>query len=243
MMRCFALLLSVLSVAGCVRMVWTKEDFTEQEFRVDAYACERDVRQSGYFGTGGEAAGNAQGFYRRCMESKGYRRVQESELQAQPSSPPASTPRMARGTPPAPTAQPADLRCPGNTFWNGSGCTSSAVARPPAAIASVGGTYAGRISGIQAGRSFALTVTFTIVQQGAGVLGTWTTSGGTSGTATGQVTGSQIADFLATQLSPCPGVLRGTVAIEEAGALLRGTYSGEGCGAPISASFVVNRQP
>ena len=37
---------------ACTRVVWVKPGVTEQEFRVDSYACEKDMRQSGYFGTG-----------------------------------------------------------------------------------------------------------------------------------------------------------------------------------------------
>ena len=44
--------LSVLAVFGCTRVVWIKPGVSEQEFRVDSYACEKDMRQSGYFGTG-----------------------------------------------------------------------------------------------------------------------------------------------------------------------------------------------
>jgi S1-C subfamily serine protease len=118
----------------------------------------------------------------------------------------------------------------------------SPVTRPMTAAVSVNGTYAGNISGVQAGRILAMTVTFTMVQQGDRVSATWTTSGGTSGTAAGRLNGTEILDFLATQLSPCSGVLRGSVTIENQGAFLRGTYAGDGCGMPVSASFVVTRQ-
>jgi S1-C subfamily serine protease len=118
-----------------------------------------------------------------------------------------------------------------------------AVAQPLAAAVSVTGTYSGNISGVQAGRGFAMTVTFTMVQQSDRVSATWTTSGGTSGTAAGRLSGTEILEFFATQLTPCPGVLRGSVSVENQGAFLRGAYAGEGCGMPVSASFIVNRQP
>ncbi len=114
--------------------------------------------------------------------------------------------------------------------------------QPVIAPMSVTGTYTGDISGVQAGRGFTMSVTFTVVQQGDRVSATWTTSGGTSGTATGRLNGTEILDFLATQMSPCPGVLRGQVAIEDQGALLRGAYGGDGCGVPVSATFAVTRQ-
>ncbi len=103
---------SVLASASCARTVWTKAGLTEEEFRVDDYACERDMRQSGYFGAGWVGALHAQGFYERCMQAKGYRKVRESYS-------PAET-----YTPPSPQPQPSDVQCPGNTFWNGYGCTA-----------------------------------------------------------------------------------------------------------------------
>ena len=112
------LVFSVLLSAGCARTVWTKTGLTEEEFRVDDYACERDMRQSGYFGTGLVGAVNARGFYDRCMQAKGYRKVRESDL-ANESCTPAGT-----CTSPSPQPQPADFQCPGNTFWNGYGCTA-----------------------------------------------------------------------------------------------------------------------
>jgi hypothetical protein len=112
-----------------------------------------------------------------------------------------------------------------------------------AAAISVAGTYSGNISGTQAGRGFAMTVVFTIAQQGERVSATWITSRGTSGTATGLLRGSQILEFVANQAAPCPGSLRGSVAVGDQGSVLRGSYAGEGCGMPVSAAFIVNRQP
>jgi len=124
----------------------------------------------------------------------------------------------------------------------GTGPALPVTAQHVAALASVTGTYTGNISGMQAGRGFAMTVTFTMVQQGDRVSATWTTSGGTAGTAAGRLSGNEILEFLATQLSPCPGLLRGSIAIENQGARLLGAYAGDGCGMPVSASFVVTRQ-
>jgi len=112
-----------------------------------------------------------------------------------------------------------------------------------AAAISVTGTYSGNISGTQAGRGFAMTVVFTIAQQGERVSATWITSGGTSGTLTGLLRGSQILEFVANQAAPCPGSLRGSVAVGDQGSVLSGSYAGEGCGMPVSAAFIVNRQP
>ena len=67
-------------VSGCAKTVWTKSGLTEAEYRADAYACERDMRQSGHFGTGLVGALEARDFYERCMVSKGYRKMTEEEL-------------------------------------------------------------------------------------------------------------------------------------------------------------------
>ena len=72
-------------LAGCARIVWTRPDFTEADFRADSYACERDVRQSGYYGTGYAGALNAQGFFDRCMESKGYYQARVEAASHRPS--------------------------------------------------------------------------------------------------------------------------------------------------------------
>ena len=74
-------LIAIVAVTGCARHVWTKSGLTEQEFRTDSYACERDMRQSGYFGTGLAGMLNSRDFFGRCMRSKGYYKVPESELQ------------------------------------------------------------------------------------------------------------------------------------------------------------------
>jgi hypothetical protein len=47
-----ALILVGMWLAGCTHFAWTKTDFSETEFARDSYECERDARQSGYFGTG-----------------------------------------------------------------------------------------------------------------------------------------------------------------------------------------------
>ena len=49
----------LLTLAGCApQVVWTKPNgFTQQDFAQDSYACEKDMRQSAYFG-GGIAGGS-----------------------------------------------------------------------------------------------------------------------------------------------------------------------------------------
>jgi hypothetical protein len=41
-----------LGVSACAQRVWNKPGATQQDFATDSYACERDARQSGYFGGG-----------------------------------------------------------------------------------------------------------------------------------------------------------------------------------------------
>jgi len=78
--RLLLLLVVGVAMSGCTQTVWTKSGLTEAEYRTDSYACERDMRQSGYFGTGLAGALNARDFQERCMLSKGYRKATEDEL-------------------------------------------------------------------------------------------------------------------------------------------------------------------
>lgn len=66
---------------GTIQKVWTKPGLTQQEFRVDRYACERDMRQSGYYGTGLAGAIEMRNFFSRCMESKGYMLVPADQVE------------------------------------------------------------------------------------------------------------------------------------------------------------------
>jgi hypothetical protein len=68
-----ALLIIGAAVGGCARTVWTKEGATDQEFRADSYACERDKRQS-FHGTGILGGISARQFFDQCMESRGWRK-------------------------------------------------------------------------------------------------------------------------------------------------------------------------
>lgn len=65
---------SVIAVlSGCAsRRVWVKPEATQQDFVSDSYSCEKDVRQSGYYGTGLIGAVNAEAFYSRCMNAHGW---------------------------------------------------------------------------------------------------------------------------------------------------------------------------
>jgi len=59
-------------LASCASPVWVKEGATPQEFQTARFECERDVRQSGYYGPGLIGAFNANSFYRQCMMAKGF---------------------------------------------------------------------------------------------------------------------------------------------------------------------------
>ena len=71
-MRRFAVVLLLTGAAGCANRVWVKADGSESNFTQDHYECERDMRQSGYYGTGLTGAINAQGFFNQCMQARGY---------------------------------------------------------------------------------------------------------------------------------------------------------------------------
>jgi hypothetical protein len=77
MRRSLVVVLVAFSLTGCARYVWTKAAFTEQEFNRDSYECEKDARQSGYFGTGLAGALNMREFNDRCMVARGWYKVKE----------------------------------------------------------------------------------------------------------------------------------------------------------------------
>jgi hypothetical protein len=59
-------------LAGCAQKVWTKPGLTQAEFNRDQYMCEKDARQSGYFGGGIAGAIAMQEFQNKCMVANGY---------------------------------------------------------------------------------------------------------------------------------------------------------------------------
>lgn len=67
----------LLVVAGCARTIWNKPGASQQDFATDSYACEKDARQSGYFGGGFVGAANFQGFVNRCMVAHGWYATQQ----------------------------------------------------------------------------------------------------------------------------------------------------------------------
>lgn len=69
--RISALLLA-LAAAGCATKLWNKPGSTQSDFNRESYDCEKDARQSGYYGGGLAGALNMQAFQERCMVSKGW---------------------------------------------------------------------------------------------------------------------------------------------------------------------------
>lgn len=99
------------------------------------------------------------------------------------------------------------------------------------------GTYSGEISGKARGESFTMRVTFTLVQSGNQVAGTWNTTGGTSKTVIAVIEEGRVTDFRARQVSPCQGEFVGTLAADSDGDILRGRYAGADCSGTVSAAF------
>lgn len=83
-LRILTILIFSPILSSCAQKTWVKNGATAQSFNDDKYACERDARQSGYFGGGLVGSLNMQDFYNRCMNSKGYildnKKHAESEL-------------------------------------------------------------------------------------------------------------------------------------------------------------------
>lgn len=62
-----------LLLSGCAgQTYWDKPGATQADLRRDSYSCERDARQSGYYGSGIIGAINMQEFFGRCMEAQSY---------------------------------------------------------------------------------------------------------------------------------------------------------------------------
>ena len=63
----------VISLVGCAKpMIWDKEGGTQREFNADNYDCQKDVRQSGYYGNGLIGTLNMKAFFQQCMVARGY---------------------------------------------------------------------------------------------------------------------------------------------------------------------------
>lgn len=79
-----------LGLSACATpMVWDKGGATQQDYNKDSYECEKDARQSGYFGGGIVGAINMQEFFKQCMVAHGWTLRQQSG-DSNPSSRPAA---------------------------------------------------------------------------------------------------------------------------------------------------------
>jgi hypothetical protein len=54
-------------------------NYTPEKFNKENYECERDMRQSGYYGQGLAAVIAANQFFERCMVAKGWKKERRSE--------------------------------------------------------------------------------------------------------------------------------------------------------------------
>lgn len=63
---------AVFSLAACTPTVWDKPGATQADYNTDHYNCEKDARQSGYFGGGIAGAINIRNFFRECMIPHGW---------------------------------------------------------------------------------------------------------------------------------------------------------------------------
>lgn len=60
---------------GCVTpeiLIWDKPGATQSDYDKDSYECEKDVRQSGYYGGGIAGYKKLREFFKKCMISKGW---------------------------------------------------------------------------------------------------------------------------------------------------------------------------
>jgi hypothetical protein len=105
----------------------------------------------------------------------------------------------------------------------------------------VNGTYTGPINGTQDGTPFSMDITMTLSQNGDNVTGTWSTTGGTSGTLSATITGSSFGNFIVTATNPCAGTFNGSANIMDNGDRISGSYTGNSCFGVTTASFDVNR--
>src|SRR6266498_1347434 len=73
-------LIFALLFTGCAQYIWMHPDHNDQaRFNRDSYECERDMRQSGYYGGGLVGQVNAQGFAERCMVARGYYKASRNQ--------------------------------------------------------------------------------------------------------------------------------------------------------------------
>lgn len=79
MKRIIAFALCSLTLSACASYIWNKVGASQQDFQRDSYECEKDMRQSGYYGRGliGALTGTTpQAFEERCMAAKGWTKIE-----------------------------------------------------------------------------------------------------------------------------------------------------------------------
>ena len=73
MKRIFAAMIIACSLSGCVHTaIYYKAGASQQQFTEDKYGCEKDARQSGYYGGGIVGAMNMRSFFAQCMNAHGW---------------------------------------------------------------------------------------------------------------------------------------------------------------------------
>jgi hypothetical protein len=68
----FGTIALVTSLIGCAPLEWQKPGVSQGDFRRDSYECEKDARQSGYYGNGIAGALAMKEFYKKCMIARDY---------------------------------------------------------------------------------------------------------------------------------------------------------------------------
>lgn len=87
-----AIMFVMLSCLGCANVVYRHPNYTPELWAKDSYECERDARQSGYYGTGIVGASNFRQFYDRCLYARGWIKTKE------PTNPPVNATRYREPT-------------------------------------------------------------------------------------------------------------------------------------------------
>ncbi len=237
---------SAVMIGGCAtssHQTWIKAGTSPDDLARDRYACIQQSRvpygtsfgSAGWGASGGSAGWGSRAGYVQGGTDGGFQplgAVRHAQSQANRTFDACMESRGWRA---------------GSNIVRADPATPLTSTAPPPVItvapsAGLSGTFAGNISGIQGDRSFTMGVSFTIVQTEDKIAGAWTSTGGTSGTVTATVEGDTLINIRVRQLNPCEGEFAGIAAIEVGGLRLRGSYLGNGCGSPVNASFIVNRQ-
>jgi hypothetical protein len=73
----------LLLVGACATTQWAKYGASQQDLATDSYNCEKDARQSGYFGGGLAGALEFNDFQKRCMVAHGWREAAQGSVSQQ----------------------------------------------------------------------------------------------------------------------------------------------------------------